>query len=394
MRLRNAASGVCEYHHRSSLNVVLLANMPWKHDGETNRQSWARALLATMPNVDVTYVETIGWQPLPRRPRPVLQSASGTVRVQRAWNLLPWAGRPANRRRRTVNIWLTCALLRAWALLRHRTVHVDLVTIFDPLAADAVGRLSAGRVIYDCLDFYGEQPQFRDPKQRNALAAAETRLAHAVDSLWASSRPIAEHLETLGRAAHFAPGALMRPNWAPIARGDRQLSPPRAARGIYVGALDPYKVDIDVFWRLLRCDFEVYLVIIGGFQHSDREAYESYAELAAHPRVRCPGTVLREGLEPWLSEADFGIVAMTPGSYSDGSFPLKYWDYQWAGLPTLTVHCPALAHQPGVVACETTQEIDSRTLASILDMRREASRYPQHAAQHDAEARVRKILGE
>jgi hypothetical protein len=368
--------------------------MPWKHDGETNRQAWARALLATMSNVDVTYVETIGWQPLPRRPRIVLQSASGTVTVQRAWNLLPWAGRPANRRRRTVNIWLTCALIRAWARLRYRTAHVDLVTIFDPLAADAVGRLSAERAIYDCLDFYGEQPQFCDPKQRAALAVAETRLAHAVDSLWASSRPIAEHLETLGRAAHFAPGALVRPSWAPIALGDRSLHPPGTACGIYVGALDPYKVDIDVFWRLLTCDPGVHLVIIGGFQHSERAAYTSYTELAAHPRVQCPGTVPREELEPWLSDADFGIVAMTRGTYSDGSFPLKYWDYQWAGLPVLAVHCPALAHQPGVVACETTHAIDSRAVASILDMRRGASRYLQHAARHDAEARVRKILGE
>jgi hypothetical protein len=264
--------------------------------------------------------------------------------------------------------------------------------IFDPLFSEVVTRLPAARYIYDCLDLYSQQPQFAAPRQRAALEAAELSLSKRVDSIWASSTHVAEHFQPWGLEAHFAPGAVTRPAWAPLERRDHAARGTATVHAIYVGALDPYKVDMGVFWALVDCDSRVKLTIIGGFQRTDGVAVRRYEDLAAHDRVSWIGPLPREDLGPWLYEADFGVVAMTARSYSRGSFPLKYWDYQWAGLPVLAANSVALVGWPGVLACDEQNAVDSEIIDRLLRMRDACADYVDNAARNDARARVRSIL--
>jgi hypothetical protein len=375
------------------VNVILISNMPWQHDGETNRQAWATALLEVDPGCEVTYVTVIGWNLVPKRSRVVLHAPGGTVRVLPGWNPFPWSGRPTSRFRRKINLWLTCMTLRLRTRIHSGSSESDLVTIFDPLAADVVNWLPARRYIYDCLDFYAEQPQYHAPRQRAVLDVAEARLAHAVDDVWVTTSRLAEHLANIGVTARHANGAVNRPSWASDKTTQRSVKASALPlRAIYVGALDTYKVDSTVFWRLVDLAPDIALTIIGHFEYDDEIAHTDYRSLAAHPNVHLNGSISRQELGLWLAEADFGLVAMAPGVYSDGSFPLKYWDYQWANIPTLAVGCQALEGQPGVITCKSAMDIDESVIKAVADMSPSDDRYKRHAAANDAVARIRKIL--
>lgn len=366
--------------------------MPWQH-GETNRQAWATALLEIDPGCNVIYVTVIGWRLLPKRGSVAFRGPEGIVRVLPGWNPFPWGGRPTNQIRRKINLWLTCMVLRLRMRAYAGAKKIDLVTIFDPLAADIVNWLPARRYLYDCLDFYAEQPQYQASRQRTVLDAAEAKLAHSVDEVWVTTARLVEHFADIGVTARHANGAVNRPSWAAGTPTDRSVEKPvLSLRAVYVGALDAYKVDSTVFWRLASLTSRIELTILGHFEYDDAVAQADYARLAAQTNVNLHGPVSRSELGQWLASGDFGIVAMAPGRYSNGSFPLKYWDYQWANIPTLAVGCQALEGQPGVVACESAADISELTLEALADMPRFDDHYEQHAAENDATARVRKIL--
>jgi hypothetical protein len=163
---------------------------------------------------------------------------------------------------------------------------------------------------------------------------------------------------------------------------------------VYVGALDAYKVDLDVFRALRRvAGTDLRLKIVGGLEFADADRERAVDGLGDPPEVTVGPAVAREKLGATLATADFGIVAMRCGRYSRASFPLKYWDYQWAGLPTLAVGCAALIGLPGVVSCESASAITPDTLAELRRLRSSAREWQDHADRNDARARVRRMTG-
>jgi hypothetical protein len=289
-----------------------------------------------------------------------------------------------------MNLRLTCRIIRR-QLATAESGRVELMIVFDPLAAEAIERLPCGRSIYDCLDLYSQQPQFSDPRDKAALTAAELRLARAVDLVCTSSSALAQRFEALGIHPRVARGALARPQWAPPPpRRHDALSDGPAA--IYVGALDAYKVDMEVFRRLLDVRSDLRLVIIGGLEYEDPQSLEEIEALAHHRRVSHIGPIQRDNLGGWLEAGDFGIVAMSDTEYSVNSFPLKYWDYQWAGLPVLAVGCIALEDGLGVVSCDDPASINQEMIDSVLGLRQGAGEYIENAANNAATERVRSMV--
>lgn len=365
--------------------------MKWLAAGETNRQSWARALAAAFPDESVLFVETLGWNPIPSPASVVSGQTGGRLIVLQAWNPAPLAGRPWNTVGRRVNALFTKAAVRR-AERRFGLGRADLCVCLDPLGWRLVMTLGAERRIYDCLDDYAAQPQYASPRVGGRLRREEERLTAVVDETWTSSVALARRFRATGVPARCAYGSVSRPAWASrLSRPTRAPSEPITA--IYVGALDTYKVDHRVFRRLVDdLAQHIRLVVIGGLEFSGHDVERTINWLNTHERVDFRGAIGRNEIGDHLAAADFGLVAMTKSRYSEYSFPLKYWDYQWAELPTLAVAAPELRGLPGVVSCDSPDEIDGNTIRQLLDLRSSAGEMPANAAAHDARARIARIL--
>ena len=373
------------------MNVVLIANMPWDHPTETNRHAWARGLLAAFPDAKVLYLETIGWHPRRPRVRTQVVEPGFCVYVLHAWNLLPRGADPTARLRRLVNHWLTAKLLKRTVTRLFRDDRMDLVVTFDPLS-QRLASLPAVRSVYDCLDLYRAQPQHAGARRQHALDNSERETARNVDEVVATSAELLAHFEALGTKARHVPGALSRPSWHGAIGGVRRPSTTSRLGAVYIGALDPYKVDLATFDRMLSTLPGLTLTIVGRAEYDSPEIRVRIETLAQQHAVTYLGQVPRDQLGAVLARADFGVVSLTNGAYGGSSFPLKYWDYQWAGLPTLAVNCNALAGLPGVVSCAKPEDISRETVLELLDLQRYAASFRDHAAANDAEARVMRIM--
>lgn len=371
----------------SPKRVVLLSNMRWKGMGQTNRQAWACALSDQFENVDVLFIETLGWKPMPQ-----LRSTPSTdrIRVLHAWNLIPRAGRPTWWVARMINAYLTCLQI----LWTHREFwRADLVVTFDPLSRALVRLLRAKTSLYDCLDLYAEQPQYSSwPSQQQALTSAEQRLARSVTRVSVSAQPLLSRFSNVSVDPIYSAGAPMPLGVSPTAPCSSD-DPGVVIRCLYVGALDHYKVDYDVFYALLALEPRIRISLIGKKHHASEDTDSRLAQLALHDRIEFHEPVGRDALAEVFQRFDFGIIAMRPSQYSDHSFPLKLWDYLEAGKPVIASGSRAMSEpRPGVVAVSDAGAITRSTLDRVLKLRSDYVQIHNYAVANSALFRVRSIL--
>jgi hypothetical protein len=339
----------------------------------------------------VLYVETTGFKFLPRT-----RSCPDATQIQivSAWNLIPKAGDPRFALARYLNSVLTLiVVLRAIRRTSDGPAFVPLLVSFDPLSHLLSRWLRAERKLYDCLDLYREQPQYAGSRSKqHSLDRAEHLLAGVVDCIAISASSLASRFQGSGKPIVFVAGAPMPPVLQLRSKSAR-FEGERKNFAIYVGALDRYKVDFRVFEAILGADESIRLIIIGRPEYSDAETRRKIEQISAIERVEVRPPVGRMELLNLARHARFGIVAMQANAYSDGSFPLKYWDYLWAGIPVLSVGSKSLREMlVGVVSVGDAAQITQRTLAELADAGRDPDVLSEFAAANSALARVKRIL--
>lgn len=306
------------------MRSLVLSNMRWSHRTQTNRQYAARALSEFGR---VSYAELVGrgghkWE--------VVED----VLVTRMQPWLPWSSRPYLPTRKAREI-----LASRWKdrVIEYLGGRPDLIITFDPMSLGIARLFEPSVLVYDCVDIYETQPWFSSPPSRLSLRLAERRLSRAADLVTATAPGLIEHLRRYHTDAVYLAGSVLPPIWADEPLPDRM--PGR--RFVYVGALDSYKVDFDSLHRIASTpDSE--LLIVGHRENMAAGAGE-VADLNRRPNVTMLGAVAREDLWPILRDADVGVISLARGAYSKGSFPLKVWDYLWAGLPVMAVGAASLA---------------------------------------------------
>lgn len=310
-----------------SKHLLMLSNEPYRPGfGSTNRQRTARA--AARDGWRVRYVETVGFAPVPRRP-----TARDGVDVVPAWNPLPWGGRPRNRLRRRVNTVATALLPRSSGR------RFDAALVYDPLVGAAAAGLRATRRVYDCVDAYEYQPQYADDADR--FLAEEAHFARRADVRLATSATLADHKAAAWeRTVHTVVGAFEP--WIPRKDALRLVAatPPSGRRALIVSALDDYKVDFPLLYRVATANPGWEFDVVGG------AVFGGIGPLAArflaldnvhHLGVADFPTLQRSGVVYGL-----GLMALSHSDYSRYSFPLKTWDYFCLGLPVLAFGAPGL----------------------------------------------------
>jgi hypothetical protein len=307
----------------------------------------AHGMLDLFDDAKVIFLNTKGWRPRPQSP-----VQRGGVGVLNATNLLPFSYRSWGGLSRRINQrFIHQALSRV-------LTHVDLCVTYDPLSNGLCKALAPTRLIYDCVDLYEEQPQYSGTISRELLLRAERSLVQNADLVVATTRAIADKVRPFARRVALLPGAAE----PAIFRHNLELAADRM-HVAYIGAVDRYKVDMAPLLEVAKNHPDEITISIVGFTEFSA-ADPSATQLGSLPNVRVHRQLSPSQLATVLRGATVGVVAARRSRYSDGSFPLKIWDYLGMGLAVVAWGVPDLIGiSDSVVALEYP---DSLTLWDAL----------------------------
>ncbi|WP_082121631.1 glycosyltransferase [Frankia torreyi] len=345
--------------------------MQWNHSTSTNRQYAARALSKFGKTA---YCEVVGRQG-------AHWEIHNSILVTRARPWVPWSGRAYLPTRK-----IRSSLANRWVdqVTTYLGGRPDLLLTYDPMSLGLARLFEPLNLVYDCVDIYEAQPWYSGTASKLSLRIAEKRLAHAADLVTGTSPGVVQYLRRHGVEATYLSGAVLPPPWGNEPLPDRT---PRR-RFVYVGALDTYKLDFRVLHKIADIPHSE-LVVVGKRENLAAGA-EEISGLQKRTNVRMLGPLSREDLWPVLRDADVGVIALAEGEYSDGSFPLKVWDYLWACLPVIAVSATSLVGLHADV--HVTSDVNTDILEEILAKEKKDIARRQFAAAWTSDTRLQRIV--
>jgi len=347
------------------MDVVVIATADWDHPVWTNKQHLA-ARLAQRHRV--LYVESVGLRRPTFSPRDGRRLARRLRRglhglrseAERLWVLspllIPGYGTAVTR---ALDAQALARQLgkAAWILDLSRPV----VWSFAPVAPVAVRALHPRRVVYHVADALETIPGV----SARGVAALEAAFLPCVDVVITASEALADRWRCRHRQVLYWPNVADVDRIAAAMKGIRSPDPTVARwsspRAVQVGAVDAYKVDVDLVVALADARPDWQLVMVGpiGLGQPTR-----LKRLPQRPNLHWVGPVGTSRVPDVLAAADAGLLLHRQNAYTVFSQPMKLREYQAAGLPTVTT-LSQWAQEPGVLVGADVEE-----LARALDQAR------------------------
>ena len=334
-------------------DFVVLSTADWDHPLWTNKQHVAAALADLGHRV--LYVDSLGV----RGPR-VDRADSGRI-----WRRLR-RGLRCPRKVRS-RVWVIsplvlpgqvrglAGLLNRWSLdfsLFVADVVLDLrrplLWTFNPQTR-AYLRLSRFQaVVYVCVDRIQAQPGMPG----ELLESAERNLCASANALFTTSPQLHQALGPLNAGSHgFGNVADAVHFGQAVARDlERPADWPDSAGPvlIFIGAIDAYKLDLDMLEALMERTPQWTYLFIGPVGETDPSTDVSGWRRFAN--VHLLGTRGYNTLPAYLAHADVALLPLQLNDYTRHMYPMKFFEYLAAGCPIVATAIPSLLDQ-GDVAC-------------------------------------------
>ncbi len=385
----------------SARDVILFSTADWDEPYWTNKQHTAREL--TERGCRVLYVESVGIR------RPALGSRRDRSRL---WRRLKsgLTGVISGPRQRAHGLWvlspLTIPVKQHWhviakinqGLLRwtiSRFMHAQgftrpIVWVYHPWLPVPVCSAACGPLVYHCVDDLGAVPGV----DRAAFIEAQERLLERCDLVFATARSLAETCGKVNHRTHFFPnvvdsehfGQALEPG--PIPEDIAAIPHPRL---IYHGVISDFKLDFPFLLNMVRRRPDWHWILIG--KEREGQADPVFAELSALPNVHCLGYRPYTALPDYLRGMDLGVLPSRINEYTDGMFPMKYFEYLAAGLRVVSTPLAfTREHHAGLLTAETPESFDA-AVQTQLDAGRVDSRTAQKwVGDNTWQARTGKML--
>lgn len=267
-----------------------------------------------------------------------LRLAARPDRPDDVLNLVPSAVLPWSAKRRSPRLWALDLQLAPHrfrqGMQRRMSGPVDVLVIDQPKLVGLVELLRPRRTVYRATDLYATM------KGNAGTADAERLVVEHADLVVATSRPVADHLASLGpvRPPVVLPNGVDQETFArPAPVPPEYLAEPSRARIVYVGSLDE-RFDFPTLDLVARSRPDVEVVVIGPMTSLSRER-------RVEPNVRFLGPRHHEQLPSYLQHAAAGLLLLGEHPSNAGRSPMKLYEYGASGLRVLARRTPELVRR-------------------------------------------------
>ncbi len=355
-------------------DFIILATADWDHPLWTNKQHTAATLAAAGHRV--LYVESLGIRP------PRVGQADRMRILRRLWRLLQLP------RQQSASLWVWSPPVlpgghTGQALALNRKLlqgGLDLVSwwlgftnpilwTYNPLTTIYLDLENFAGSVYHCVDRIQDQPGM--PVER--IEVSEQALIRAVDVVFATSpqlqinhKPLNFHTLLFGNVADHGHFSRARPGdgQSPLPCPEALCAVPRP-RLLFMGAIDAYKLDLDLLEQLAQRHPEWMFLLVGPVGECDPST--DVRALAACANVKLIGPVPYRDLPAWLAHSDLALLPLQVNGYTRHMFPMKFFEYLSSGLPVVATAIPALeAHADVALLCPPQLEAFEQAIQSAL----------------------------
>lgn len=226
--------------------------------------------------------------------------------------------------------------------LRREGLLDAIVWVYHPGFGANVKRLPHQLLVYDCVDEYTAFPEFKLAKPW--IAARERELCRAADLVFCTApvlhqnkqhlNPGHTHLvHNVGDADHFK-RAMLDETVVP----DDLARLPHPVIG-FVGAVSDYKLNIDWLIHLAKARPSFQIAVIGPAGIADPTT--DVSALQQLPNVHLLGHRSYDTLPSYLKGFDVATIPYRLNDYTEGVFPIKFFEFLASGKPVVVSALPA-----------------------------------------------------
>jgi len=351
-------------------DVVLLSTADWDNPFWTNKQHVAVQL--ALRGHRVLYIDSLGV----RRPSASKQDVTRIFKRLRrglrpprqvrdnlwVWSPLVLPFQQVGLVRRFNKIWLSLWLA---VQLLYLGMKRDILWTYNPLTVDLLGINGFGQLVYHCVDNIKAQPGMPS----SAIKDAEQRLIKRADIVFATSPSLAESCRVDNSNTHYFPNVAdydhfskaMSPETA-IPEDLQRIPAPRIG---FIGAISGYKVDFDLLNYLAANRRDWSIVLIG--QIGEGDPWTDASALQGVPNLHVLGARDYSTLPNYLKGIDVALLPNRLNEYTDGMFPMKFFEYLAAGRPVVSVRLSSLAGFEDLVYLAESPEDFMHKVQDALD---------------------------
>jgi len=306
------------------------------------------------------------------------QDKSTGILIKAQWNLIPWSREVAwigwlNHMINRYNVLLT-----AW-WLGFRSGR-RIMWIYDTEAAEYLSAFSEDKIVYDCVDDHARQAGV--DRNSGRVVDEEAKIMDQADLVTVTSR----YLYRRKKKSNDNVQLVMNAGDVDLYIKEKKRKP-QSLRGIrgpilgMVGALDDYKVDFAMLYKVATRQSDWNLVFIGAPVVDQRSRW--LKRLSKLKNVYLLGAIEKEKVPAYVHSFDVCLIPYRANKYNEASFPLKFWEFMATGKPIVVTGLPELKEYRNLIGYakrykdfvhETERALRSPVFGSE-ERRREAKRH-------------------
>jgi glycosyltransferase involved in cell wall biosynthesis len=231
--------------------------------------------------------------------------------------------------------WFNQNLLKL-QILRFIGVHKlmsPLIWTYHPFMLDVLKGMNTGKLVYHCVDDLSAVPGI----DAIAFKAEEKKLLKQADVVFATAPALAEQCASYNPNTHYLANVVDAEHFGraldvgPIPEDLATIPEPRLG---YHGVLSDYKIDFQLLFDLARSNPNWSFVFIG--EEREGQSSAQLVELSRLPNVHFLGYRSYEVLPSYLRGIQVGLLPSLINEYTQGMFPMKYYEYIAAGLRVMS----------------------------------------------------------
>ena len=344
---------------QSKRDITLLSTADWDNPFWTNKQHVA-VELANQGN-RVLYIDSLGLRApsvnssdIRRIVKRLVKAIRGPKQVKK--NIWVWSPIVIPFQRYGFVRQLNKSLLRAglWVCRKLVGLKNDMLWTYNPMTCKFIETNTYGVTVYHCVDEIKAQPGM----PAGEIEKAEKELTSVADVCFATSQHLYETRKVWNRNTHYFPNVADFPHFHKAMDEDLPIPADLACfqgpRIGFIGAISSYKVDFVLLKKMAEAHPEWSIILIGKVGEGDPGT--DVSDLDQYGSIHLIGPRGYGELPAYLKGFDVAILPSHINDYTQGMFPMKFFEYLAAGRPVVATQLPTLKDYGHVAALTPNYE--------------------------------------